>query len=183
VISCAECFLRSHRAVRWHWAHIWDPVRRIFSQVDYTAVSPKSGEFALQLGHSFDEVSCSVNDDPQSMIVVHSNGIHETKIRFCCCSDTDRVTQLIRAGLFPASTTFPQTAFTFTLLKQFQFHTRQSRASAFDWMVSLRRMTNKVAPHTVPVRIKSFRSHGDLTFLPLRIPIRRSYESLESGTI
>jgi hypothetical protein len=150
-ISCTKCFIDSHRHVRWHWAHVWDPIQRIFSQVDYSEVSPAIEGSALQLGHSIDYISCSGNSDAQAITVVHSNGIHETKVRFCCCSNTDRSTQLIRAGLFPGSPSYPQTAFTFALLKQFQFHTRQSRASAFDWIVGLRRMTNKVTPHKVPV--------------------------------
>jgi hypothetical protein len=155
VTSCAECFLRSHRNMRWHWANTWDPINRIFVQVDYSEVSPGSSYAALQLGHSTDSAPCSVNEEPQSMIVVHSNGIHNTKVCFCSCSNTARSMQLIQVGLFPGSPTFPQTAFTMTLLSQFQFHTRQSRASAFDWIVSLRRMTNSVSPHKVPVCAQS----------------------------
>jgi hypothetical protein len=150
--SCGRCFVHSHRSIRWHWASVWDPVKCIFSRADYCAVLPEVEGTALQLGHAADETSCSVNDRPQDMIVVHSNGVHQTKIRFCCCTNTQRAVQLIRAGLFPGSPTYPQTAFTFSLLKEFQAHTRQSRASAFDWIVSIRRMTNDVVPHRVPVR-------------------------------
>jgi hypothetical protein len=108
--SCGRCFTRSHRAVRWHWAWKWDLAKSAFSSCDYSAVLPEGEETALQLGHTVDEMPCSVNDKPQDITVVHSNGVHQTKIRFCCCTNTERAIQLMRAGLFPGSPTYPQTA-------------------------------------------------------------------------
>jgi hypothetical protein len=149
--SCAWCWVRSHRNTPDHWARIWDPDQCFYSKVDYSMVLPESEGVALQLGHSPGEESCSIHDPPQAMNVIHTNGVHATKIRFCCCSTVDRTVQLMRAGLFPASATYPQTAFSFAVLKQFQMHTRQSRASTFDWIISLRRFTDNVLPQNVSV--------------------------------
>jgi hypothetical protein len=149
--TCKRCFTLSHRQMRWHWAWIWDIEKGLYSNVDYSEVLPESVDAIIQLGHSSDEEPCSVNEEPQAIIIVHSNGVHNTKIRFCLCSDTDRAVQLTRAGLFPGSPIYPQTVFTFTVLKQFQYHTRQSRCSSFDWIVALRRMTDDVSLHRVPV--------------------------------
>jgi hypothetical protein len=146
----------------------------IYSKMDYSSVLPESEGIALQLGHPTNETHCSALDVPQAMIVAHTNGIHTTKVHFCCCTTVERTIQLVRAGLFPATITYPQTAFSLTLLKQFQSHTRQSRASAFDWMISLRRLTDNVTPQKVQVRFVLI-----LALLPaergnIRTVIRRS---------
>jgi hypothetical protein len=154
--TCKHCFVRSHRQMRRHWAWIWDVTKGFYSNIDYSEVLPESADAVLQLGHALDEDPCSVYADPQAIAVIHSNGVHNTKVRFCCCSDTERAVQLAHMGLFPGSPTYPQTAFTFALLKEFQYHTRQSRCSAFDWIVALRRMTDDVALHAVSVCSKYF---------------------------
>jgi hypothetical protein len=149
--TCKHCFMRSHRQMRWHWASVWNPDKGFYSNVDYSDVLPGSPDSILHLGHPLDELSCSVNETPQDLVVGHSNGVHKTKVRFCCCSGTDKAIQLAHAGLFPGSPTYPQTAYTFALMKEFQHHTRQSRCSSFDWIAALRRMTDDVSLHTVPV--------------------------------
>jgi hypothetical protein len=178
--ACRRCFMLSHRQIRWHWAWIWDIKKGMYSSVDYSDVLPESADAVIQLGHSQDDKPCSLNEEPQAIIVVHSNGVHNTKIRFCFCSDTDRAVQLTRAGLFPGSPTYPQTAFTFAVLKQFQYHTRQSRCSSFDWIVALRRMTDDVSLHRVSVRSDNSLPSRTL-LIRFRILTNRFYELLGYG--
>jgi hypothetical protein len=151
-IACPRCFVQSHHHNPFHWARVWDPIERVYNRVDYTAVLPEELGIALPLGHPGAETPCSANEKPQELIVAHSNGVHRSRVRFCCCSSTrDKALQLTHAWLFPASPTHPQTAFTFSLLKEFRVHNLQSKASAFDYMLGLRRMSNSVQTHKVPV--------------------------------
>jgi hypothetical protein len=85
--------------------------------------------------------------------VVHTNGIHATRIRVCgCLGAPEKVTQLMQSQLFPATTQDPKTAFTFSVLKNFHMHNLQSKCGAFDYMLSLRRLTDNVFTNKVPVR-------------------------------
>jgi hypothetical protein len=164
--SCHRCFVQAHHRNPFHWAQVWDEEQRIWNRTDYSAVLPKDAGIALQLGHPGDETSCSANEEPQELIVTHSNGIHSSRVRFCYCSDAgDKCTQLLRAELFPASTTHPQTVFTFAVLKGFQVHNMQSKASAFDWILGLRKLTDNVFTQKVPV---SYYTHSLISILLMR---------------
>jgi hypothetical protein len=87
--------------------------------------------------------------------VVHTNGVHATRVRICGCSGAaDKLSQLMHSQLFPATSQDPKTAFTFSVLKDFHMHNLQSKCGAFDYMLSLRRLTDNVFTTKVPVRIK-----------------------------
>jgi hypothetical protein len=150
-ISCRECFVEQHRHTPFHWAYVWDSTRGFFQRTDYSIVLSESRITALEFGHEDGSTHCSINNKPIPFTVVHTNGIHNTSVRFCCCESSDRVIQLIRSDLFPATTEQPETAFTFQALKEFQMHHLQSKANAFDWIASLRRLTNNVCPHKISV--------------------------------
>jgi hypothetical protein len=151
--SCAECFVESHYQNYSHWARVWDPLERIFIKTDYSHVLPEEAGTAIELGHlESGAPHCASNDRPSSFTITHSNGIHSTRIRFCSCSPEDKSIQLIKAGLFPATAEKPESAFTFAVLDEFQTHNLQSKVAAFDYILGLRRLTNNVATHRVPVR-------------------------------
>ena len=57
----------------------------------------------------------------------------------------------MHSQLFPATTQDPKTAFTFSVLKDFHMHNLQSKCGAFDYMLSLRRLTDNVFTNKVPV--------------------------------
>lgn len=151
--ACARCFVARHRHTPFHWAQVWDTSTRIYTKTDYTAVLPESEGISIQLGHPGDSLSCTFNSQPLLFTVVDTNGMHNTRIRFCHCTEPyDRATQLLDAELFPASTDQPETAFTFAHLERFQMHNLQTKVNAFDWNLSLRRLTNDVSTHKVSVR-------------------------------
>jgi hypothetical protein len=54
-------------------------------------------------------------------------------------------------NLFPATPERPETAFTFAALATFRMHNLQSKVTAFDWIVSLRRMTEGISTPKVAV--------------------------------
>ncbi|KAJ7815232.1 hypothetical protein B0H14DRAFT_2170461, partial [Mycena olivaceomarginata] len=62
------------------------------------------------------------------------NGVHPTRLVFCGCREQppNKIRQLMRAGLFPATTKEPHTAFTVSMLKEFQLHHFESKKAAYD---------------------------------------------------
>lgn len=150
---CPGCFIESHYHTPFHWAHIWDPERRRFKKVDYASILQlviPGG--AIQLGHRGERCQCPANDAAPVFIITHTNGIHTTKLRTCRCPGApDKLTQLLQARLFPATTADPRSAFTFAVLKEFHMHSIQSKSAAFDYSLSLRRLTDNILTHSISV--------------------------------
>jgi hypothetical protein len=89
--------------------------------------------------------------------VVHTNGIHAVDLAFCGCNEMSehgtQAQQLLRRRLFPATSTDPQTACTFALLKSAQLLSLQSKLSLYDYYISIEQLTD--ATGTVIVNIGS----------------------------
>lgn len=153
--SCAECFLKYHARDPFHWALVWDPNTGHYRKCDFTAVGPSTR--AIQFGHSrpFDPFQpCPYSDCDIGFNIIHLNGIHSSKVRFCeCPGSPDRMTQLMAARLFPGTPDEPKTAFTFSSLKQFRLLNLQSKCGAFDYVLTLRRLTDNVFTEGVPVSL------------------------------
>ena len=100
----------------------------------------------VQLGH--DGRACPHPASKTSRIVVtHTNGVHELRVRFCECLDENDLfhyewVQLMRRGWFPASTSRPETAFTFQMLDTFHEINFQGKTSLYDFWKSLERITD-----------------------------------------
>jgi hypothetical protein len=154
--SCALCFAKAHHHLPFHWAFIWDSGKGHFIKHDYSSLSE---DCAIQLGdHIHGAAPCDPTRSATLFTIVHSNGIHATRIRFCRCPGApDKVTQLMRSQLFPGTHQDPKTGFTFEVLKQFHMHNLQSKCGAFDFILSLRRLTDNVFTARVPV--SPFRLH------------------------
>ncbi|KAF8545706.1 hypothetical protein OG21DRAFT_1381621, partial [Imleria badia] len=74
------------------------------------------------------------------------------RVKWCRCNGTtleDRHLQLIHAGLFPATITKPQTAFTFAVLDEFLIEALKCKTSASSFYQKLRRIKNKPFPDTL----------------------------------
>ncbi|KAG1726471.1 hypothetical protein EDB19DRAFT_1897637 [Suillus lakei] len=69
-----------------------------------------------------------------------------------CLGSNPQHLQLLRAGLFPASSTRPRTAFTFEVLDHFLIDALECKTSARSFYEKLTRLTNNAFPDTVPVR-------------------------------
>ncbi|KAF9028690.1 hypothetical protein BDZ89DRAFT_1038898 [Hymenopellis radicata] len=80
--------------------------------------------------------------------MVDPNGIHATRVRFCHCSgDPDRVAQLMKLGLFPATSTQPETAFTFAVMRQHQEFRVRAKVSTHDFVMNLAFATDTHFPY------------------------------------
>ena len=67
-------------------------------------------------------------------------------LAYCACGKAGkhgtRVQQLLRRHLFPATTTDPQTACTFLLLKSAQLLSLQSKLSLYDYYLCIEQLTD-----------------------------------------
>lgn len=147
--SCENCFIKSHRHNPFHWALVWDKERKIWVRRDYSRLG--NGNF-IQIGHFGDNSSCSGTSGIIDFVITDTNGVHSSRVRFCHCSGKpNKAEQLIRADLFPATPRDPVSAFTIAVLKHFRMHNLQSKCGAFDFIMSIRRLTNNISTHEVPV--------------------------------
>ena len=139
--SCQQCLLRSHVDLPLHHIQRWTG-----THFEWTNL----GDLGLMLflGHSASRCPNAPTDsNERPTVIVHTNGIHKLHIEYCHCTHaTDKPIQLASAGLFPATTDKPETAFTFSVLKEFHTHMLSSKKSAYDYFIALQRLTNNVFP-------------------------------------
>ncbi|KAF4609687.1 hypothetical protein D9613_012047 [Agrocybe pediades] len=186
-LTCHECFIDMHRTNPTHWARVWQTEGGFFTKSDISTLRP--GGYSIPLGHSGERCPHPFNEeDAIGMIIVDHNGVHKTRVHYCTCAGIpNRVKQLVQFGLFPASMRSPRTAFTLTVLRQFHIHHLESKESAFDYIGSLRRLTDNFFatsisdPYEQFLKVMRFwrvlmatkrlgQSHGIDKHLPQRVP-------------
>jgi hypothetical protein len=97
-------------------------------------------------------------DDPGVFFhIVDTNGIHCTRIRFCFCfgDGSNRVEQLMKARLFPATMRRPTMAFTWQVCHLFHILHLESKISTHDFIGSLRPLTDNTFAQDVPVSLET----------------------------
>ncbi|KAG1841841.1 hypothetical protein F4604DRAFT_1597863, partial [Suillus subluteus] len=158
---CRPCMIKSHRSLPFHKIQLW--IGRCFKDV---ALADQG--FIWYLGHSGE--SCpryaasnicgreveGLPCDTTPITIVHSSGVFMHNIAWCHCqgSNPQQHLQLLRAGLFPASSTRPKTAFTFEVLDHFLIDALECKTSARSFFEKLTRLTNNAFPDTVPDRYR-----------------------------
>jgi CxC2 like cysteine cluster associated with KDZ transposases len=86
------------------------------------------------------------------MVIVHTNGIHYLPVRMCRCEDgPPEDIQMMQLGYYPSTYKSIKTMFTFQLLDDYLLANLECQTSGHHYYQKLRRMTNKAAPHLVPV--------------------------------
>ena len=86
------------------------------------------------------------------MVIVHTNGIHYLPVRICRCQDAQpEDIQMMQLGYYPSTYKYIRTMFTFQLLDDYLLANLECQTSGHHYYQKLRRMTNKAAPHLVPV--------------------------------
>ena len=109
----------------------------------------------VQLGHYPGDTCTSPQRSTRPFTVMHTNGIHQVDVWFCGCNlaanHGDRVEQLLRRRLFPATTTDPQTGSTFSLLEIAHVLSVQSKLSIYDFYISLETITDATRVSDVKV--------------------------------
>ncbi len=93
---------------------------------------------------------------PLMLDVVDHNGVHAYRVLYCDCPSSEKKwEQLCQVDLFPGTMKSPGTAFSFSVLKQFDILSSVSKASTMDFVTTLRRITNNAFIDDVPVIIHS----------------------------
>ncbi|KAF7790015.1 hypothetical protein EIP86_000963 [Pleurotus ostreatoroseus] len=114
----------------------------------------------IQLGHP-PGVPCPVPAPaPRNFTVLHTNGIHPVTLQFCNCDRVHnagtRTQQLLRHELYGATTIDPSTCCTLRLLEQFHILTLQSKINAYDFYLSLEKLTDNTGRRKGTSRLKTF---------------------------
>ena len=98
----------------------------------------------VQLGH--DGGCCSMPVPASSNFLVFDvSGAHQVNVDFCGCRppyELDKRVQLLQKRWFPATTTRPQTVFTFECLDTFHELTLQGKTTLYDFYHVLLRKTD-----------------------------------------
>jgi hypothetical protein len=152
-LCCHSCIVASHANNPAHRIQVRVPYSSYFrfnvslqewTGIYFVPVSLKKLGLRVQLGHPAGEYCLlpqkAFNDD---FTLIHTNGIHEIGLDYCGCETAERhVKQLLRTAWFPATSTDPRTAATFTILEQYHLLSFESKASGYEFYHSLARLTD-----------------------------------------
>ncbi|KAJ7714457.1 hypothetical protein B0H14DRAFT_2546347 [Mycena olivaceomarginata] len=162
--ACPDCFIRSHIHHPIHWAEVWDPLAQFFIRNEISRLG-----HTIQLGHNGN--TCKDPTPARIFTIADGNGVHSTKLAFCGCQEQppNKIRQLMRSGMFPATAKDPHTAFTINMLKDFQLHNFESKKAAYDYLGAIRRLTDNSFTADVPNPYAAFlRVVRVFNFLTLR---------------
>ncbi|KAG1800650.1 hypothetical protein EV424DRAFT_1474814 [Suillus variegatus] len=142
---CQACVIRRHLSNPLHHIDMWNG--KFFQ-----SVTLKTLGLRVQLGHMPGE-RC-YNAQPVScdeFTVIGAHGIHDVAVDFCRC-ETAQICykQLLRVRWFPATTTDPQTAATFSILELFHLLSFESKVSSYEFYHSLARRSDNTG--TLPIK-------------------------------
>ncbi|KAJ7256755.1 hypothetical protein C8J57DRAFT_1650145 [Mycena rebaudengoi] len=125
-LICLNCLRSRHRQLILHRVEKWNG--QFFDRKTLREL-----EVRLQLGHWHEaQNQCPVPERPHndSFVIIDDHGVHEVFVDFCGCGrGGSHVQQLLRARLFPATTTRPATAATFSVLRRFHLLSFESKCS------------------------------------------------------
>ncbi|KAJ7300391.1 hypothetical protein DFH08DRAFT_725373, partial [Mycena albidolilacea] len=152
-LFCQACLVVLHKDNPLHRVEMWN------DSAFFEVINLKSLGLRIQLGHGRNgtcpgTLAKRARTRPAAALpeaggprddfcIVDSNGVHEVGIDFCSCSlaETHDV-QLLRARLYPATTTNPATAATFRVLRDFHLLSLEAKCSAHHFYNKLARQTN-----------------------------------------
>ncbi|KAG1874976.1 hypothetical protein F4604DRAFT_1880814 [Suillus subluteus] len=144
---CCPCLITSHRSLPFHQIQCWD--NKCFQDVTLADQG-----YIWYLGHGGEPCPSQTGPLPQDttpVTIVHSSGVFTHYVLGCHCPGSNpQHLQLLRAGLFPASSTRPKTVFTFEVLDHFLIDALECKTSARSFFEKLTRLTNNAFPDTVP---------------------------------
>ncbi|KAG8915030.1 hypothetical protein FRC00_008546 [Tulasnella sp. 408] len=157
-VYCQNCIVSIHDTMPFHRVEKWNGEF-------FVPQSPAEAQVhqLLDLGHNGSRCDAPYSAEhlkrpaTGTLTVLHINGYHKLQVRYCCClGSPEPYQQLLQAGLFPATHTRPQTAFTFQLLKHFERFNLASKTAAHDYHKALLHLTDNVLPQSIPSSYHAF---------------------------
>ncbi|KAK7013685.1 hypothetical protein R3P38DRAFT_3322377 [Favolaschia claudopus] len=145
---CRQCIVSQHRYTPFHHIEKWNG--KFFARDSLAA--PAATESCPS------SPSSDCRHITREFTILDYNGIHTREVQFCGCVQEDFAEwqQLLGVRLFPATFKHPQTAFTFTVMKQFHIHSLASKKSAYDYIKALCMFTDNAGHHNVTDRYREF---------------------------
>ncbi|KAJ8473473.1 hypothetical protein ONZ45_g16285 [Pleurotus djamor] len=150
VEECRQCSLKRHQLFPLHRVQVW---RDSF----WTDVSLDSMHYVFQLGHGGS--SCPSPSPSHTMVILHTNGIHNVSIRYCTCSrhvNLSQVEQLLLNQWYPATTITPSTCATFESLESFRLLNVAGNVTSSDFVRVLELKTDSTGLAYIYDRNKAF---------------------------
>ena len=145
--KCAQCLIRSHHEHPFHRIRAWDAAGGFWRSVDLGDLG-----YEMSLEHGGDRCP-DAPSEPRDFVVVHDHGVSRLPIVYCSCKDAPpATTQLMRAGLWPATWEKPRSVITLQALKIFDSLSVNAHTTAHDFIRHLERLSDVVAPDEVKVR-------------------------------
>ncbi|KAJ7761388.1 hypothetical protein B0H16DRAFT_1456135 [Mycena metata] len=140
-LMCSKCIVAAHRYLLFHGIEYW-------TGGTFEHKMLKGMGLRIQLGHWHDiDRHCSVPSPSKGkdFVIIDIHGVHDVALDYCGCRLGGHPTvQLLRAQLWPATSTNPQTAVTFAVLRQYHLMSFKSKCSALECYQSLARQTDNV---------------------------------------
>ncbi|KAK7434138.1 hypothetical protein VKT23_020364 [Stygiomarasmius scandens] len=136
-MMCDSCIVDAHQRLPLHWIEEWNGSF-------FTGTSLKALGLKVYLGHPAGKRCHYSTSADHDFTVIHVNGIHNVAVEFCACRGDDspkHATQLLRAQWYPATPRNPQTALTFSCLRQFHHINCLGKLPAFDYYGAIKLMT------------------------------------------
>ncbi|KAG2053969.1 hypothetical protein BDR06DRAFT_884939 [Suillus hirtellus] len=172
---CIKCCQDKHRRLPFHKISKWN--RSFFKVTSLMKINMK-----FHLGHSglpcpcfkdiqewkdLDEPTCKLSSDYSAILelpflhtkecttVIDKSSVHSLLIRYCKCPNATTLDrQLFAMGMFPASFSWPKSAFTYLVLDSFLLDNLECGTSAMKYYSKLRRMTSSIFPHLVSICLR-----------------------------
>ncbi|KAK7017285.1 hypothetical protein R3P38DRAFT_3320598 [Favolaschia claudopus] len=140
-LLCGSCMRAAHGQLPFHRVQKW-------AGTHFEYVSLKSLRVRIQLGHWHGpQRKCllpehSPGDD---FVIIDITGIHSVSLDYCGCGQSgSREVQLLRAQLWPATTTHPRTAATFSVLRHFQMLAFEAKSAILEFYTTLARLSDNL---------------------------------------
>ncbi|KAG1744530.1 uncharacterized protein EDB91DRAFT_1050678, partial [Suillus paluster] len=175
---CSSCVLKAHQHNPFHNLQLWngrfyetttlqaqgyimylghggEPCPNLSHQPDpspWEDLGSMEDVFAQEEGDTINDTQSGVSN----LVIVHSTGVYSHSVSWCWCPGAEKAhhLHLMKARLFPASITRPQSAFTFDVLDNFLIDTLECKTSAMSFYQKLRRFTNNAFPDKIPDRYR-----------------------------
>ncbi|EJF55675.1 hypothetical protein DICSQDRAFT_184244 [Dichomitus squalens LYAD-421 SS1] len=152
VRKCIDCILTSHREHPFHRIHSWVAEKGCWLRV-------KLGDIGYQMALHHGGYRCpSATSEGRDIVVVHEHGIESVPVVYCACMDAPPdPSQLMEAGLWPATWEKPRSAITLAALKTFHSLSHNAHTNAHDFVAHLERLSDGVITVDVKDRVREFR--------------------------
>ncbi|KAG1724879.1 uncharacterized protein EDB91DRAFT_1062557, partial [Suillus paluster] len=170
---CPSCVVKAHQHNPFHNLQLWngrfyetttlqaqgytmylghggEPCPNISHQPDpspWEDLGAMKDVFAQEEGDTINDMQLGVSN----LVIVHSTGVYSHSVSWCQCSGAEKAQHLhlMKARLFPASITRPQSAFTFDVLDNFLIDTLECKTSAMSFYQKLHQFTNNAFPDKI----------------------------------